>query len=62
MTPCCPHCGASGVKRIIYGLPTEEVARDPDVEVAGCVIEPGAPAWRCRACGEGFGGVDQVKE
>jgi hypothetical protein len=47
----CPKCKtASGVREILYGMPSEEP--DPDVFiVGGCLVERNQPTHRCITCG-----------
>jgi predicted RNA-binding Zn-ribbon protein involved in translation (DUF1610 family) len=51
----CPACGSAHLWRRLYGLPTEEtaemVARDPDLELGGCLISPTSWATKCKECG-----------
>jgi hypothetical protein len=37
--------------QIVYGLPDEELANDPDVFIGGCIIEPSSPSFACTKCG-----------
>lgn len=59
--PKCPHCGASGVARIIYGTaqPTGRFRREL-TEGRAVLGGPGsgdkAPRWFCPWCGKDFGG------
>jgi hypothetical protein len=56
--PTCAACGSSDVIPILYGLPVPEVYEESErgeIELGGCCIGPGDPAWRCRACDEAFG-------
>ena len=44
-------CGAASV-RLVYGLPSDEqfeAAERGEIELAGCLIGPDAPRWRCPA-------------
>ena len=52
--PACPKCGSEQVVPIGYGLPGPEMAAMADrgeIVLGGCVIEPDAPRWSCKACG-----------
>jgi hypothetical protein len=58
-TTACPRCGSRSIP-IVYGLPGMELFEAADrgeVALGGCVIEDGAPEWRCRGvdCGLEFG-------
>lgn len=53
LQPECPACGGRAARRVVWGLPSPELFEDPDVVLAGCVIEDPFPAqWRCTVCGE----------
>lgn len=57
----CPSCGESRRLPILYGMPTWEAAQAAErgeLVLAGCIIEPGAPIWRCSACATEWGGED----
>ncbi|WP_457100165.1 N-formylglutamate amidohydrolase [Microbacterium sp. P5_E9] len=49
----CPDCRTPDPWRVEYGMPAG--SPPPGVIAAGCVIEPGATAWRCRACALAWG-------
>ena len=51
----CPACGSTSLRRRLYGLPSaaavEEVERDPDLELGGCMISPTFWTVKCKDCG-----------
>ncbi len=54
----CPSCGASEVLRIVYGLPSYELAEEVrlgKVALGGCVITGKDPEWRCAKCDHEWG-------
>ena len=56
----CPQCGSGEVAPIAYGYPSDmdaylKAIDEGAIVGGGCVIEADAPAWRCRACGHGWG-------
>src|SRR5262249_36399717 len=57
----CPADRSSAaVAWVVYGLPVPLEALQPDldeerVSLGGCCVGEGAPEWRCRACGHGWG-------
>lgn len=52
--PRCPKCQKPAL-RITYGMPTREVANDPDFYTGGCSIGFGQPQLACRDCQIEFG-------
>lgn len=46
--PSCTACGEARGRRIVYGLPTAEVAADHPI--GGCLVSPTDPEWECPAC------------
>ena len=47
---------------IIYRLPSEEISEEADsnkIALGGCYIDPGNPAFKCKSCGEEFGGLNK---
>ena len=56
-TRTCPVCGTPAARPLVYGLPPADLLEDAEIAIGGCVIEPDAPAWRCRnpACLSAFG-------
>jgi hypothetical protein len=49
----CPKCNTP-LKRVIYGLPTAEMMENPDIILAGCVIDDESKPYQCIECGVGF--------
>lgn len=51
----CPARGSTSLRRRLYGLPSaaamEEVERDHDLELGGCVISPTFWTVKCKDCG-----------
>lgn len=50
----CPACGSTNIRRRIFGMPTgetfEQVERDPDLELGGCILSPDLWEIKCRDC------------
>ena len=53
----CPKCGHKPVTTIVYGL-IRDVSKElqqgidaGELQLGGCMIGAGAPAWLCRGCG-----------
>ena len=47
---------------IIYGLPSEEISEEADrnkIALGGCCVDPVNPVFKCKSCGEEFGGLDK---
>jgi len=47
----CPKCGSTDFRRLLYGLPAEELS-DHEAEyyrLGGCVVRP--ENWHCEDCG-----------
>ena len=60
ISPVCPGCGSDRVVPIVYGLPEPALEREAqrgEVELGGCVVEPGLPVHRCLECELGFGAL-----
>jgi hypothetical protein len=50
----CPQCGDESVKRIFYGLPTEEdptPVEERDYVLGGFDPRLDSPSWHCGDCG-----------
>ena len=50
----CGVCGGTRIVPIQYGLPGSQMmeqAERGDIELGGCLVYPGQPERRCRACG-----------
>lgn len=45
-SPTCPNCGQP-MKRILYGMPTEDVAKSGVYIIGGCLIGDSSPEWGC---------------
>ena len=48
----CPRCGGRA-QRVIFGLPGPELQRAAlknEIFLAGCVLRPGSPTYRCASC------------
>jgi hypothetical protein len=55
--PNCPKCSGTDAIPYVFGYPRPELlqAVDPEkVILGGCVVWPGQPAFRCRACATEF--------
>jgi hypothetical protein len=51
--PTCPRCHSDEVVPIVYGMPGLELieeSRAGRVALAGYVVFPEAPEWRCAVC------------
>ena len=58
----CPKCKSNMIIDIIYGLPSEEISEEADsnkIALGVCYMDPGNPAFKCKSCGEKFGGLDK---
>ena len=47
---------------IVYGYPSDELQDDASrgkVALGGCLMEPDNPKYRCKSCGQKFGGLDK---
>ena len=47
----CPRCGDSHVRRIVYGMPSQELEMDAaagEIVLGGCMVGP--QRWSCGAC------------
>ena len=54
----CPQCGYEQVKRIVYGLPSEDdptPAEERDYVLGGCIFDLDSPSWYCGSCGHRWG-------
>ena len=47
MVPICPRCKRP-MKRVIYGMPTEDLYKRDDVIFGGCILDGSERAWGCR--------------
>jgi hypothetical protein len=55
--PKCPKCANAGAIPYVYGSPDGELLESEkrgECILAGCVVWPGQPAFRCRVCGAQF--------
>ena len=61
----CPSCSGHDIRRIMYGLPTDETLRRAErgeVVLGGCTVFDDMPDWRCMTCGhEWFDPTDPVR-
>ncbi len=60
--PPCPNCGTEDVARIIYGKPAltrqiMEGLKSGKIVSGGCMVQTGAPQWRCNHCNSDFGHI-----
>ena len=58
----CPKCKSNMIIDIVYGFPSEEMSDEADsnkISLGGCCIEPSNPEFKCKSCGEEFGGLDK---
>ncbi len=58
----CPKCKSNMIIDIVYRFTSEEMsdkAGNNKIALGGCGIEPSNPAFKCKSCGEEFGGLDK---
>ena len=58
----CPKCKSNMIIDIVYGYPSDEMSDAADsnkISLGGCCIEPSNPEFKCKSCGEEFGGLDK---
>lgn len=51
--PKCPKCASTDAIPYVYGYPDSDLCereRRGECIIAGCVVWPGQPAFRCRRC------------
>ena len=61
----CPSCSEKKGVEIVYGMPSEELAKKAElgeVALGGCVIEPNQPDYRCMSCGFEWDRARQFEE
>ena len=54
----CPKCKSSDVKKIIFGLPSDDFAKSDEAKKygwGGCIVGGDNPAWHCDKCGHEWG-------
>ncbi len=56
----CPYCGSERIAEYLYGLYGDDdelmkAIEEGEVILAGCIITPNDPDYRCRDCGKDFG-------
>lgn len=56
----CPSCASPKIAPILYGYPADvdgylKATHEGVIIGGGCVIEPDAAAWGCKACGHRWG-------
>lgn len=57
----CPYCKSEDIAEYLRGLPVfdeelEKAVENGEVIIAGCLVYPDDPDYRCRDCGKDFGG------
>ncbi len=57
----CPYCGSEHIAEYLRGLPVfdeelQKAVENGEVIIAGCLVYPGDPDYRCRDCHKDFGG------
>ena len=58
----CPKCKSNMIIDIVYGLPSKEMSEEANsnkITLAGCCIDPCSHAFKCKSCGEEFGGLNR---
>ena len=56
----CPKCKSNMIIEMVYGLLSDEM---PDavgsnkIDLGASTIDPSSPEFKCRSCGEEFGGL-----
>ena len=61
----CPTCSKKTGVEIVYGMPSEELAKKAElgeVALGGCVVEPNQPDYRCISCGFEWDRTRQFEE
>lgn len=61
----CPSCSKKTGVEIVYGMPSEELAKKAElgeIALGGCVIEPNQPDYRCMSCGFEWDRARQFEE
>jgi hypothetical protein len=61
----CPSCNEKTGVDIVYGMPSEELAKQAElgeVALGGCVMEPNQPYYRCVSCGFEWDKTRQFEE
>lgn len=61
----CPSCSQNTGIEIVYGMPSEGLARQAElgeIALGGCVIEPNQPNYRCASCGFEWDRTRQFEE
>ncbi|MBU3588505.1 hypothetical protein [Polynucleobacter sp. 80A-SIGWE] len=61
----CPSCSKKTGVEIIYGMPSEDLAKKAElgeIALGGCVIEPNQPNYRCMSCSFEWGRARQFEE
>ena len=61
----CPSCNEKTGIEIVYGMPSEELAKQAElgeVALGGCDIEPNQPDYRCVSCGFEWDRTRQFEE
>ena len=54
----CPKCKSKDVKRIVYGLPTQNYKERDDEILGGCVVDVDI-LWHCGNCEYEWGKVSE---
>ena len=58
----CPKCKSNMIIDIVYEFPSEEMSDQTDINkiaLVGCILDPCNPEFKCKSCGEEFGGLDK---
>ena len=58
----CPKCKSNMIIDIVYGYPSEEMSDAVDsnkISLGGCCIGPDDAVFKCKSCGEEFGGFNK---
>ena len=59
----CPACGSGDVVKVVYGLVEDPRAfAGQRVELGGCCVGPGSPAFRCGECRHAWGTESERNE
>ncbi len=51
--PKCPKCGDQ-LREIIYGFATEDMSKNPNFVIGGCLIDEDPFTYRCLTCDQDF--------
>ena len=56
----CPKCKSNMIIEMVYGLLSDEMSDavgSNKIDLGASTIDPSSPEFKCRSCGEEFGGL-----